>query len=518
MNDTNRQFDKDAGPAAGEKFAQDLRKLFSPGKANLSAVDRAVAEAAHRHLARPAQRLHWVRWAAGIAACLCVTVLGWWVVSGRIGSTFSHKSPVASSGGVTITIESSTSGHRITPGSTIETSSGQTTRLVLNDKHQITLNAETRLSISPLVENDRVGCLVTLASGEVYVHVKRDGNPFVVQTAHGRAVITGTTFDVKASDFGTTLTVVEGSVQFESQKKAVLVAGRQQSTISTASGIPTLPASCDTAILTAWTKSAQSRTQAAQDIPADDSILRDLPLWPSQEVRTDLKSLNYAQWTEQNREWFRQQFPDVFRLQTALASEGIEANYPDLLLESGLLWQFAYPPANQNRLLATEDTPIVKAAGKYERDLQWLKDKGLLPVTTPGETGQKHMAEAFELWGREWAAAESGKEVPKELLLNSLHASVYLRQTRSLLWLAVETDRYSSLKLAKTELLTLLQSDVAVADVGVSNAIQLLAADRSILSCDSNPYRRLTEGISEAVTQLAQNEERLMNETANRPH
>jgi hypothetical protein len=51
MNDTNRDFDEDPG-LTGERLSQNLRRLFSPGQADLSAVDRAVAEAARKHLAQ----------------------------------------------------------------------------------------------------------------------------------------------------------------------------------------------------------------------------------------------------------------------------------------------------------------------------------------------------------------------------------------------------------------------------------------------------------------------------------
>ena len=88
--------------------------------------------------------------------------------------------------------------------------------LLINEKHRIVLNSDTVVSFEPLALSDKVGCLVKLASGRIYAHVKHDGNLFVVATTHGQAVITGTTFDVKTTDTGTTLVVADGSVKFES--------------------------------------------------------------------------------------------------------------------------------------------------------------------------------------------------------------------------------------------------------------------------------------------------------------
>jgi hypothetical protein len=93
MNDTNRHFDKDPDPAPGEKFSQDLRKLFSPAQADLSAVDRAVAEAARRHLRQPVRRRTWIHWTIPAAAAAAIA-LGCMLWFGR-SSTPPVRKPVA---------------------------------------------------------------------------------------------------------------------------------------------------------------------------------------------------------------------------------------------------------------------------------------------------------------------------------------------------------------------------------------------------------------------------------------
>ena len=155
-----------------------------------------------------------------------------------------------------LSIESA-SGTWIKPGSVLETEAGQIDRLTLNGKHTLVMNGRTRLSIVALAQAGQSGCLVNLTFGEVHVHVAHDGLPFAVQTPHGKAVITGTTFDIKTTDAGTTLVVAEGSVRFESEGGAVQVAAGHKSTIVAKSQSPSEPVACDVVALTAWAKAGQ---------------------------------------------------------------------------------------------------------------------------------------------------------------------------------------------------------------------------------------------------------------------
>jgi hypothetical protein len=74
MNDQNENFDNDVSHGVTKRFSLDLGRLFSPGRPNLFAVDRAVAEAARLHLAMPVRRLLWVRWAAPLAAAAAIAL------------------------------------------------------------------------------------------------------------------------------------------------------------------------------------------------------------------------------------------------------------------------------------------------------------------------------------------------------------------------------------------------------------------------------------------------------------
>ena len=467
--------------------------------------------------------LHWsfsraAAWTMAAAACLVLAVLGWWAIPNRGTSRTGPKGPVVSSGENTpLVIESTDDGRRIAAGAAIQTSAQHLKSLVLNGRHQVVMNGGTSLSVEPLVEQGRTGCLVNLAVGEIYVHVEHDGRPFLVRTLYGQAVITGTTFDVRATQAGMTLMVVEGRVQFESEGGVVQVIAGQQSLIATASAPPGAPTTCDAIALTAWAGADRRMAHVARDISPKEALPDDLPLFPSAAVLTDLEGVRYAQWLVQNRDWFERQFPDLFRLKQALVQEGVEVDYSDLLLESALVWQFAYPPAGPDRLLVPEEAAILKAAHCHGKDLPWLKDRGLLPLVTAATDRQKRMGEAFTLWQNELAmVVDSGKEVPRELLLDSLHACIYLRQTRSLIWLAIEADRYSVPNLVQMQLQTLLQTEVTLADCAVSDVLRLLTTERSLLACDSDAYRQLVQRLYEAVTPMTQTEGRLADATTAR--
>ena len=180
------------------------------------------------------------------------------------------------------------------------------------------------------------------------------------------------------------------------------------------------------------------------------------------------------------------------------------------------MWRFAYPPVTDHRLLTVQETEIVKAASRHGRNLQWLRDRSLLPPATMDSDKPKPVAEALVLWQEQLGAVPSDREVPRELLLNSLHACVYLRQTRSLLWLASETGWYSLPDLTKTQWQSLLQAEIAAAEGAMDHALRLLATDRSILPCESDAYRQLAQRLREAVTKLAQTAERTTGEVSSR--
>jgi len=456
-----------------------------------------------------------------VAACLAIGILTWTVFSNY--SKPQNIPQASSSKQIASALRSSVEVELVRPSGNIVVATGEKfvadnelKTLLINGRHRVVMNSDTVLTVEPLVENSNIGCLVKLDFGQIYTHVEHDGNPFVIDTAHGKAVITGTAFDLKVTHTSTTLVVSEGTVRFESESGVVKVAAGQMSEM-VGHLAPTIPVSCNTAQLVAWATGHEPEKPLDEVRPATETYdITDLPPFVMP-VPIDLENIDYEQWVEQKRVWFQQQFPEIFRLREALAQEGIEVDYPDLLLESAVVWRFAFPPAGQDRLLAAEDAAIIKAANHHGKNVQWLKDRYLVPIAKTATYRQKHMKDAFMPWQNELATiVDSGKEVPREFLLDSFHACVYLRQTRSLVWLMVEAGRYSLPDTPKAQLQALLQAEVTAADSGMNDAIRLLATERPMLSCDSDLYQQLQRRLCEAITQMTQTERRLADEMADR--
>lgn len=451
--------------------------------------------------------------ASAVAACLVIGVLGWWAISNRPVSLIRPESPtgpvVSSDKDASLTIELASDGTRSTPGAAIRTSAGEIRGLVLNGRHRVVMNGDTKLSIELLTEKGRAGCLVNLALGEVYVHVERDGHPFVVQTAHGKAVVTGTAFDVRATDGSTTLVVAEGSVRFESlpglpcevsgEEEAVQVTAGQRAVITTASATPSTPTVCDATVLTVWASPADRGRQAAQDIGTDDFFLDDR-LLPSRwvEVPSDLDGIDYAQWIDQKRDWFKVQFPWVFDLEEALAGDGIEADYPALLMQSGDIWRFAYPRAGLGRQIGPDPSSLLKAASRYGRDESWFRQQSFPSLRTNSHEQQATGSEAFERWAERIAARANtwSTSADSGLFLDTVNACLYLVNTRTLAVLAIRHRFEGVAPHIKDELVRIRQEELQILVRCVELSYELDSAEPDAAMCeDLGRLNALTDGV-----------------------
>jgi len=76
MTEQKKQHDNEMSLGVSSKFSEDLGKVFGPQEQVPAHIDRAVAEAAHRHFGRQPRRLWWLRWAVpATAAAAAVIVL-----------------------------------------------------------------------------------------------------------------------------------------------------------------------------------------------------------------------------------------------------------------------------------------------------------------------------------------------------------------------------------------------------------------------------------------------------------
>jgi len=386
--------------------------------------------------------------------------------------------------------------------------------LIINDKHRIVINVDTTLAVEPLVEGSRLGCLVKLASGEILAHVEHDGNPFVVSTAHGKAVITGTIFDIKATDISTTLVVAEGTVQFESEESFVKVTADHTSEI-VAQSAPTKPTSCDIAKLTAWAngqelkklKTALAKIESFSDDYDTTALCLSAMSGP-----IDLENINYEEWIEEKQDWFRGEFPWIFQLQSALAQEGVKVEYPELLVKSGDIWQFMYPQNTIDRIPIFNPDSLINVASKFGFDNKWLLENvpavefavGAPVATEDKFTGLK----AFEKWAYYFEQLrQSPDAMDSDTLLYSLHACRYLTNTRTLAWLTINSSKDTLRPEDKIALSALLQTEFYTANSLTGKIIELIWTSHSE-SCGE--CQGLVDEIIEDIDKITSIEKRIL--------
>ncbi len=342
---------------------------------------------------------------------------------------------------------------------------GKLKTLRINGNREMILNAGKELSIVP----HNLGCVVKLAKGEIYTEVEHDGKPFIVATAHGRAVITGTTFNINVDDKQMELIVAEGTVSFLNDKRAVTVAAGHR-TILASNVKPLRPSLCNTSKLTAWATGINDQQEIVATTSYESEIILS-PMFGSEPI--DLEEIDYASWVKEKRGWFKREFPHIFKLKEALAKDGIEVDYPELLIKSGDLWRFEYPANSNTQLVSASGKSLLNLASNYGKDKQWLiSSVGVIGSFNPVA---KTSLDAFDKWA---AAVNSYTQQPdSDLLLYSLHASVYLAETRTLAWLSVKNGMATVKISDKAELLGLLEKEVEAAYGCVTQNKRLLVED-----------------------------------------
>ena len=403
--------------------------------------------------------------------------------------------------------------------SRLQTTDGTNIReFLINSKHRLVMNRDTTLSIGPLVKNEGLGCLIKLRSGEIFSHVAQDGNPFEVRSPHGNAVITGTTFDMKVADHETALVVVEGAVRFESDNGHVQVNTSHRSTLGPQFG-PTEPVACNTTSVIAWAAQNEGSTTVVDSFPGHElpKLLEELTLSASYPGRPlDLETLDYDQWIEGKREWFRGQFPWVFELQKALrtvhrAGASVELGqqldataipeYPELLLRTGDIWQIAYPGRLYRIIPVIDPNSLSAVAKEYGLDRTWISQAS----TIAGRNHSKQQGMAFGVAALENCLAEcrrlqnschNGKNL-ESLYEDSQSIGGYLENARALIWLSVQNNVFMVPAEHKTELSNLLQQQVSKAHTWKEVSWNLSNV-KDCSGCDEH-LRRLTDAIEEII-------------------
>ncbi|MBN2455355.1 MAG: hypothetical protein JXB29_02270 [Sedimentisphaerales bacterium] len=195
-----------------------------------------------------------------------------------------------------------------------------------------------------------------------------------------------------------------------------------------------------------------------------------------------LEETDYDSWFEQRRDWFKQNFPWIFQLKEALAKEGIEVDYPELLIQSGDIWQFVCLDVAPARFSIIDPNSLLRAASDYGFDKRWLLEN--VPIAksaleNPVLSGNSFTGlKAFERW---LDYLDETKELEPLTPIYLYRASKYLAETRRLIWFAVRNAKYDLTDKECTEVLALLQNEVTAACKCQSNL--LYPADEQKQSC-----------------------------------
>jgi ferric-dicitrate binding protein FerR (iron transport regulator) len=341
------------------------------------------------------------------------------------------------------------------------TAGAQPQEILLGGMHHVVMNCNTRAAFSaapPRTEGPHAGKVpyeIRLAQGELYVEVV-PGHPFTVRTANARLDISGTKFDVVTDGDKTELTLLKGSVRFsvlDRPREAVSVTAGHASTISGRSA-PSTPRHTDAFALTAWARDLALANTIAPIRPDDDLPLGSIRTYWPQPKPLDLNSLNYEEWRDDHRGWFTREFPWIDKAQKALQSQyGIHADYIELLMVSGDIWQFHYPRAPEQPIPIFNAAALQQLAAHYGADLSGLlevigekpadhKLAGESPAESLAASAQEYRA-ALQRWhadivsfrqttGRNQTIPKAGGDT--DVLLFTLHAGVYLRNTRIAAW------------------------------------------------------------------------------------
>jgi hypothetical protein len=423
-----------------------------------------------------------------VAACLVIGLGIFWAVS-QSNKASNNSQPVAS-GKLQDAVKI-----ELIAGSQVEILStdqpiialNEIKTLRINDNRQVVLNIGTQLSI----ELYNLGCIVKLDKGEIYAEVEHDGKPFIVETIHGRAVITGTTFNIKADREKMELAVVEGSVRFESGQGNVNVIAGYKSSVA-AGMSPTRPVAFDIKKIANWAKTPDVTQQANQNTLMIDAS--DLPgIMSIYSPYRNLEEIDFDVWIEQRREWFEREFPWTKRLQRLLARNGIQVDTIDLLIESGDLWRFAWPQHSRMRILSEDVLIIQPIADRYGIHIPdgWI----------PG--GKKQALGTAGI--QEWLDALDGSN--GDLILDSIYAATFMLNTRSLAWFAVHADKIHVQDNGKV--LGLLTEQVRCSSQALGILNELLLADKNMSVCSVSEYDVAKEKLRSTLSSIMEFEREL---------
>ena len=177
--------------------------------------------------------------------------------------------------------------------------------------------------------------------------------------------------------------------------------------------------------------------------PSDDNAV----FFP-EPAHFDPAKVDYAQWCQEHEKWFAATFPWIFEVQKVLRARGIQADYAELLMVSGDLWQFRFDskgPLDQPLAVCDRST-VDRLAKHYQVPAESLRRSitSAVPAGRSTDSGSALAAKSMERWRVALASAGRGDAAGQtDLLLSSLRASRYLQETQAVacLWMVRNPQR-----------------------------------------------------------------------------
>ncbi len=348
-------------------------------------------------------------------------------------------------------------------GQVVETACGPR-EILLGGIHRVVMNAETSASFAACgpagpgrPAAGPAAYTVRLARGELYVEVV-PGHPFLVETPNALVKVTGTKFDVRAAAESTELVLLAGVVRFggrQSDAAFVDVSAGQASTILGRSA-PRVPRPVDALAATAWARQLALAHALASFSGQRDPQLDSIWQYRPEPSVTNLRSIDYRTWLGQHRQWFAREFPWIFEAQNTLKRKcAIDADYVELLMISGDIWQFHYPRSWDQRIPVFDPAGMRRIAEAYNVDRRELLTAWPGPVSPAGQSrwpdaltsSASAAGGAYLSCLRSWqadlsAASRNGGALPEDLMMFTLRAAAYLARTRTAvgLWAIANSD------------------------------------------------------------------------------
>jgi len=413
------------------------------------APDLAAAWRRQQARERLRRRVGWGLTAAAAACVVLAATIGWPLLTNRAPHPPVAKQqapqPQADVAQGSIEVKTAAGVYRLVPGQPF--TADRPAEIILDRMHRVILRAGSTASFSPRggdstdAAADGLAYLVELQHGEIYVAVT-PGHPFEVRTGNAAVFVTGTKFDVAAAAARTTVVLLHGGVRFgrrEAPHRYVdLSPGERCSIVGDAP--PSPPQRVDALAVTAWAQrvNVDEVPSGPMPEPAADSLLSDR--W-DQPVAGNLDSVDYGHWLGDNRQWFSREFPWIFTLQSALGERfGIQADYVELLVVSGDIWQFEYALPLGQPIAAFNPAGVARLARHYGVDqtvlLAAAERAGFAEPSSADTSGAQaapapRAADAFRRWQADLEAAATGSAAfPGELTAFSLRAGLFVSRTR----------------------------------------------------------------------------------------